>query len=150
LEIIIRALIQRALSGKVTVDRTEIAKIGQGFVILLGISPTDGEQQCLYLVDKIANLRVFEDDNGKMNKSLLDIGGSVLLVSQFTLYANTAKGRRPSYNSAAPPEIAEPLVNRFAEMLIEKGIPTQTGRFGAHMLLDIQNDGPVTISLERQ
>ena len=100
------------------------------------------------MAEKIAVLRIFEDDQGKMNLSVLDIGGSAIVVSQFTLYADTRKGRRPSFTDAAPPELARPLVDRFAELLRQQGVPTQTGEFGATMLVDIANDGPVTIWLE--
>jgi len=115
----------------------------------LGIGRGDSEEQARFLADKVANLRVFEDDQGKMNLSLGDVGGQAIVVSQFTLYADTAKGRRPSFIDAALPEAAEPLVDRFAALLRERGIPTQTGAFGAHMLVEIHNDGPVTIWLER-
>jgi D-tyrosyl-tRNA(Tyr) deacylase len=118
-------------------------------VILLGIGVQDGESQIQYLVEKIANLRIFEDAQGKMNLSLLEVGGAALVVSQFTLYADAAKGRRPSFTDAAAPEIAEPLVARFAELLAAQGISTQTGSFGANMLVEINNDGPVTIWLEK-
>jgi D-tyrosyl-tRNA(Tyr) deacylase len=147
--IIMRALIQRVRRGKVSVDGESVAQIGSGYVILLGIAPGDGEEQARYLTDKIANLRVFEDQAGKMNLSLLEVGGEALVVSQFTLYADTRKGRRPSFTDAALPEIADPLVERFAQLLRGLGITTQTGRFGAHMLVEIENDGPVTIWLER-
>jgi D-tyrosyl-tRNA(Tyr) deacylase len=100
-------------------------------------------------VSKICNLRIFEDDEGKMNLSLIDVKGEAIVVSQFTLYADTRKGRRPSFVHAAPPEVAKPLVDRFVERLISAGVPCQTGKFGAHMLVDIQNDGPVTIWLEK-
>ncbi len=130
-------------------DGRTVAEIGHGAVILLGIGPQDGEEQARYLVDKIANLRIYEDEQGKMNRSLLDTGGEAIVVSQFTLYADTRKGRRPSFTEAAPPEIASPLVERFASMLAEAGVPTQTGEFGAHMLVEIENDGPVTIFMER-
>jgi D-tyrosyl-tRNA(Tyr) deacylase len=126
-----------------------VAEIGPGLVILLGIGPQDGEEQARYLVEKIANLRIFEDDHGKINRSLLDTGGEAIVVSQFTLYADTRKGRRPSFIQAASPNIASPLVDRFAELLNSKGVPTQTGQFGAHMLVEIANDGPVTIWMER-
>ena len=118
-------------------------------VILLGVGPDDGEGELNYLAGKIANLRIFEDDQGKMNLSLLDIGGSAIVVSQFTLFADTRKGRRPSFVGAAAPAIANPLVDRFIEQLNETGVPTQGGEFGAHMLIEIANDGPVTILLER-
>jgi len=144
-----RALIQRVSRGRVSVAGTTIAEIGAGLVILLGVGPHDGEEQARYLVEKIANLRIFEDDEGKMNRSLLEAGGQAILVSQFTLYADTRKGRRPSFTDAAPPEIARPLVERFAAMLRDLGVPTQTGEFGFHMLVEIDNDGPVTILLER-
>ena len=126
-----------------------IAEIGKGLVILVGIGPEDGEPQAQYLAEKIANLRIFADAEGKTNLSCLDVGGEVIVVSQFTLYADTRKGRRPSFINAAPPEIAEPLVERFAKMLEEQGVPTQTGQFGAEMLVEIDNHGPVTIFIER-
>jgi D-tyrosyl-tRNA(Tyr) deacylase len=115
---------------------------------LLGIGPGDGEAQARTLSEKITSLRIFEDEQGKMNRSVMDVGGQALVVSQFTLYADTRKGRRPSFTDAALPEVARPIVERFAEMLRELGIPTQTGKFGAHMLVEIANDGPVTIWLE--
>ena len=144
-----RALIQRVSSGKVSVDDRTIAQIGGGLVILLGVGHGDGEEQALYLAEKIANLRIFEDDQGKTNLSVLDVGGEAIVVSQFTLYADTRKGRRPSFIYAADPDVAAPLVERFAELLRKHGIPTQTGQFGAHMLVEIHNDGPVTIWLEK-
>jgi D-aminoacyl-tRNA deacylase len=144
-----RALIQRVSSGKVTVDDQAIAQIGRGLVILLGIGHGDGEEQAVYLAEKVANLRVFEDEQGKTNLSILDVGGEAILVSQFTLYADTRKGRRPSFTGAALPDLAAPLVERFAELLRGHGVPTQTGQFGAHMLVEIHNDGPVTIWLEK-
>ncbi len=145
-----RAVIQRVSQGRVRVEGRTIAEIGNGVVILLGIAPHDGEEQARYLVEKIAHLRIFEDEQGKINRSLLEIGGSAIVVSQFTLYADTRKGRRPSFTDAAPPEIARPLVDRFAELLIAQGVPTQTGEFGAHMQVEITNDGPVTIWLEKE
>jgi D-tyrosyl-tRNA(Tyr) deacylase len=123
--------------------------MGPGLVILLGIGHGDGEEQAQYLAEKIANLRIFEDEEGKINRSVLDVGGAAIVVSQFTLYADTRKGRRPSFTGAAPPEVASPLVDRFAQMLVEQGVPAQTGEFGAHMIVEISNDGPVTILLER-
>ncbi len=130
-------------------DDQTIAQIGQGLVILLGIGHGDGEEQAVYLAEKIANLRIFEDDQGKTNLSVLDVGGEAIVVSQFTLYADTRKGRRPSFIYAADPDLAAPLVERFAELLRGQGVPTQTGQFGAHMLVEINNDGPVTIWLEK-
>jgi D-tyrosyl-tRNA(Tyr) deacylase len=118
-------------------------------VLLVGVGHGDGEEQARYLAEKVANLRIFEDSAGKMNLSLLDVGGQAIVVSQFTLYADTRKGRRPSYTDAAPPELAEPLVERFGQLLQEQDIHVETGRFGAHMLVEIENDGPVTIILER-
>jgi D-tyrosyl-tRNA(Tyr) deacylase len=144
-----RTVIQRVRNGRVSVAGTTIAEIGAGLVILLGVGPQDGEEQARYLAEKIANLRIFEDEEGKMNRSLLEVGGQAILVSQFTLYADVRKGRRPSFTDAALPEMARPLVERFAALLNGLGVPTQTGEFGAHMLVEIDNDGPVTILLER-
>lgn len=144
-----RVVIQRVREGRVSVDGETIAEIGNGLVILTGIGPEDGEPQAAYLAEKIANLRIFADAEGKTNLSCLDVGGEAIVVSQFTLYADTRKGRRPSFINAAPPEIAEPLVERFAEMLRGQGVPTQMGQFGASMLVEIDNDGPVTIVIDR-
>ncbi len=144
-----RIVLQRVQQGRVTVGGRTVAEIGPGLVILLGIGPDDGEEQAQYLAEKIANLRIFEDQGGKMNQSLLDVGGEAIVVSQFTLYADTRKGRRPSFTDAAPAEIANPLVERFVELLNSKGVATQSGEFGAHMLVEIANDGPVTIWMER-
>jgi D-aminoacyl-tRNA deacylase len=144
-----RALLQRVKSGKVIVEDQTVASIGHGLVVLLGIGHGDTEEQAHFLAEKIATLRIFEDDEGKFNRSILDMGGSAIVVSQFTLYADTRKGRRPSFTDAALPEVAAPLVDKFAELLRAQGVPTQTGVFGAHMLVEIQNDGPVTIWLEK-
>ncbi len=144
-----RALVQRVSSAAVSVGGEGVARISQGIVVLLGIGQNDGEAQAQFLCNKIANLRIFEDADGRMNLSLLDIKGEAIVVSQFTLYADANKGRRPSFVDAAAPEIAEPLVTRFAEMITGLGVPTQTGLFGAHMLVEINNDGPVTIWLEK-
>lgn len=144
-----RVVIQRVDSGSVAVNGKDIAKIKKGLVILLGIGPKDGVEEIDYLVNKIANLRIFEDDKGKINLSILDIGGEAIVVSQFTLYADTRKGRRPSFTDAAPPVIAESLVDLFVKRLVQTGVPTQTGEFGAHMNVKINNDGPVTIWMER-
>ena len=144
-----RVALQRVRCGRVRVNDQSIAEIGLGLVILLGVGPDDGDEQIEYLVNKIANLRIFEDDQGKINRSLLDVGGAAIVVSQFTLYADTRKGRRPSFTDAAPPEIASPLVDQFAGKLAALGVPTQTGEFGAHMQVEIHNDGPVTIWMER-
>jgi D-tyrosyl-tRNA(Tyr) deacylase len=144
-----RALLQRVREGSVTVEGNVIAEIGPGLVILVGIGPEDVNEQIECLSHKIANLRIFEDEEGKMNLSLLDVGGEALVVSQFTLYADTNKGRRPSFTDAAPPDMAEPLVEKFAEQLIKEGVPIQMGEFGASMQVEIHNDGPVTIWMER-
>lgn len=143
-----RAVLQRVRAGRVSVDSRSVAEIGPGMVILLGIGPRDGESQARYLAEKIANLRIYEDEAGKMNRSLLETGGQAIVVSQFTLYADTRKGRRPSFTDAALPDAARPLVERFAELLRQSGVPTQTGEFGAHMLVEIDNDGPVTILMD--
>lgn len=145
-----RVVIQRVSRGVVTVEGKTVAEIGRGVVILVGVGLEDSEEQAAYIAEKIANLRIFEDQDGKMNLSLLDVGGEAIVVSQFTLYADTRKGRRPSFVNAAPPETAEPLVERFAALLAVQGIPTQTGQFGAKMVVKIINDGPVTILIERE
>ena len=144
-----RALIQRVSKASVTVEGQTISSIGKGLLILLGVGHSDGEEQTAFLADKTANLRIFEDEQGKTNLSILDVKGEAIVVSQFTLYADTRKGRRPSFIDAALPEVAEPLVDRFVELLRRHGIPTQTGKFGAHMDVEIHNDGPVTIWLEK-
>jgi D-tyrosyl-tRNA(Tyr) deacylase len=144
-----RALLQRVRSGKVIVDGQTMAEIGRGLVILLGIGLGDGEDEARFLAEKIATLRIFEDQDGKFNRSILDRGGEAIVVSQFTLYADARKGRRPSFTEAAPPETAAPLVEQFALFLRQCGIPTQSGVFGAHMLVSLENDGPVTIWLEK-
>ena len=144
-----RALIQRVSKASVTVEGQNISSIGKGLLILLGIGHGDGDEQATFLAEKTANLRIFEDDQGKTNLSILDVNGEAIVVSQFTLYANTSKGRRPSFIEAALPDVAEPLVSRFAELLRGHGVPTQTGKFGAHMEVEIHNDGPVTIWLEK-
>ena len=144
-----RAILQRVTYGKVTVENTVTAEIGKGLVILLGIGPNDTQAEVDFLADKAAKLRIFEDDAGKMNRSLIDVQGSAIVVSQFTLYADTRKGRRPSFTEAAPPPLASPLVDAFAAALRDLGIPTGQGVFGADMQVQIHNDGPVTILLDR-
>lgn len=144
-----RALLQRVSRASVSVDGQAISAIGKGLLILLGVGHADGEEQAAVLAEKVAHLRIFEDERGKTNLSILDVKGEAILVSQFTLYADTRKGRRPSFTDAGLPEVAETLVDRFAELLRGHGVPTQTGKFGAHMLVEIHNDGPVTIWLEK-
>ena len=144
-----RLLIQRVSKASVTVEGQTISSIGKGLLILLGIGHGDSDDQVTFLAEKVSNLRIFEDERGKTNLSVLDVKGEAIVVSQFTLYADTRKGRRPSFIDAALPDVAEPLVNRFAELLSEHGVPTQTGKFGAHMEVEIHNDGPVTIWLEK-
>ena len=143
-----RVLLQRVRHGRVMVGERNLAEIGTGMVILVGVGPGDEEQQARYLAEKVANLRIFEDEAGKLNRSLLDAAGQAIVISQFTLYADTRKGRRPSFTAAALPEVAAPLVERFAALLRQQGVSVQTGEFGAHMLVEIANDGPVTIWLE--
>jgi D-tyrosyl-tRNA(Tyr) deacylase len=144
-----RALLQRVSKASVKIHGQTISEIGKGLLVLLGVGHKDGEEQVAFLAEKVANLRIFEDEQGKTNLSIQDVRGEVIVVSQFTLYADSRKGRRPSFTDAALPEFAEPLVNQFVELLRGHGIPTQTGQFGAHMLVEIHNDGPVTIWLEK-
>lgn len=144
-----RALVQRVMYGKVSVEGRTVSEIANGLVILVGVGHGDGESQAAWLAEKIANLRIFEDAEGKMNLSVRDVGGSALVVSQFTLYADSQKGRRPSFVEAALPDVAAPLVDKFVEMIRQQGVPAGVGVFGAHMLVEIHNDGPVTIWLER-
>jgi len=144
-----RALIQRVTSGKVTVEGKTVAKIGHGLVILLGIGQEDTEEDAKFLAEKIATLRIFEDSASKFNLSLLDVSGAAIVVSQFTLYGDACKGRRPSFSEAARTEVAAPLVEKFTGFLRFQGVPAQTGIFGAHMLVEIENDGPVTLWLEK-
>jgi D-tyrosyl-tRNA(Tyr) deacylase len=144
-----RALLQRVIKASVTVDNKIVSSIGPGLVVLLGIGHSDGEEQARWLAEKIATLRIFSDAEGKMNLSVQDVKGEAIVVSQFTLFADAQKGRRPSFIDAALPDVASPLVDRFTALLREKGVPTQTGIFGADMLVEIHNDGPVTIWLEK-
>ncbi len=143
-----KALLQRVTGAEVTVDGRVTGRIGQGFVILLGVGGDDGEKDADYLADKMVNLRVFSDDNSKFNLSALLIKAELLVISQFTLLADTSRGRRPSFTEAAPPEMAEKLYNYFIRRASETGLKVQTGVFGAHMLVNIVNDGPVTIMLD--
>lgn len=143
-----KAILQRVRSGSVSVGGKTIAEIQSGLVILLGVGPEDTETEADKLALKLAQMRIFPDENGKMNLSLLDVGGEALVVPQFTLFADTRKGNRPSFVSAGPPEIAKPLTNYFVSVLRNLSVPTGQGEFGAHMLVEIQNDGPVTIMVE--
>lgn len=144
-----RALIQRINNGSVSVDQRIVAgEIGSGLMIFLGVGHEDNQEKAVLLAKKIANLRIFGDENGKMNLSILDIQGQAIVVSQFTLYADTKKGNRPSFINAANPEKADQLVNYFADQLRSFGIPTQQGEFAAHMMVSLVNDGPVTIWIE--
>lgn len=144
-----KALVQRVRRGRVSVEEETLAEIGPGMVILLGVGDQDSEDEARWLAGKCANLRVFVDESGKMNRSLLESGGEALVVSQFTLYGDVSKGRRPSFIHAADPEIAEPLVEKFTGYLRDHGVATSTGIFGANMLVEIENDGPVTLMIER-
>lgn len=144
-----RAILQRVQRGHVAVDGNVVGEIGPGYVILLGVTHQDGPAEVKKLAEKTVQLRVFEDDQGKMNLSALDTGAEILIISQFTLFADARKGRRPSFTDAALPEIAEPLVTQFVAALRSLGITkVQTGVFGAHMRVHIENDGPVTIILD--
>ena len=145
-----RAVIQRVTRASVTVEGRVTGEIGAGLLVLLGVSRTDNPESAAYLAEKIANLRIFSDEAGKMNLSLLDVGGSALLVSQFTLYGDTRGGRRPSYIQAAPPEQASLLYQEFVRSIRSLGVPVQTGVFQAHMQVELVNDGPVTILLDSE
>lgn len=145
-----RALIQRVSQASVSVDGQEVAAIGQGFLVLLGVGQGDGEAQAAWLAKKIAGLRLFEDQAGKMNLSLADVDGAVLAVSQFTLYGDARKGRRPSFGQAASPQQAQALYEKFCHLLAAEGVPVQQGVFQAHMQVALVNDGPVTLWLEKE
>lgn len=143
-----RAVVQRVSRSEVTVDGRTTGKINKGLLVLLGVTHGDTSKDVDYIVDKTINLRIFEDENDKMNLSLKDIGGEMLAVSQFTLYGDCRKGRRPSFTNATAPEEADKLYQEFVKKVSEQGINTETGEFGAHMMVDLVNDGPVTILLE--
>ena len=145
-----RALIQRVCRATVRVEEQVVGQIDRGLLILLGISDTDGLSDMEYVAEKCVNLRIFEDDQGKMNRSLLDTGGQALVVSQFTLHADTRKGRRPSFNRAAPPDIANSIYEQFVQHLRTFGIHTETGVFGAYMQVEIHNTGPVTLMIDSE
>jgi len=143
-----KAVLQRVQYARVVVEGETVGEIGVGLLVLLGAGRDDSEEDVRYIARKVAELRIFSDAEGKFNLSLADVGGSILLVSQFTLYADTRKGRRPSFTDAAPPDIAEALVNRCAQLLREAGVHVEEGRFGAHMDVSLLNDGPVTIIID--
>ncbi len=143
-----RAVVQRVLNAQVTVDGAITGKIEGGLLVLLGVAKTDTAAEVGYLVEKILNLRIFSDAEGKMNLSLLDTNGALLVVSQFTLYGDCRKGRRPSFDSAAPPDLARSLYERFVDLAKARGVPVRTGIFQAHMEVSLVNDGPVTLLVE--
>lgn len=143
-----RAVVQRVQKASVTINGKIVGEINTGLVILLGVRNGDSEDDAKFLADKCVNLRIFADEAGKFNLSALEVGGELLAISQFTLYADTRKGRRPSFIEAAPPEISEPLYEKFVAYLRQSGLEVATGKFGAMMLVEIHNDGPVTIILE--
>ncbi len=143
-----RAILTRVTSASVTIDGQQVGKIGQGFLILLGVGPNDTEKECRYLAEKALGLRIFEDENGKMNLGLEAVQGQVLVVSQFTLYGNCRKGRRPSFTDAADPQLGNAMYERFLAICQELGYPPQHGRFGADMKVESVNDGPITLILD--
>ena len=143
-----RALVQRVSCASVSIDGDEVGRIGCGLVVLVGISREDTEAEARYIADKVVGLRIFDDERGRFDRSALDIGAELLIVSQFTLYGDTRRGRRPSFTNAAPPDQAAPMFERTLEMFRRTGLKMESGRFQAHMLLSIHNDGPVTIILD--
>ena len=143
-----RAVVQKVTSSKVTVDEEVVGQIGSGLLVLLGVTHDDTSKDVDYMIDKITNLRIFEDENGKMNLSLKDVGGEILAVSQFTLYGDCRRGRRPSFSDAARPEVANPLYEEFVKKVKDQGINVGTGKFGAHMMVSYVNDGPETFVLD--
>ena len=143
-----KALVQRVAKASVSVSGEVVGEIGLGLVVFIGVARGDTERDALYLVEKIVNLRIFADEAGKFNLSALETGGEILIISQFTLLADTRKGRRPSFDEAAPPEQAEALVNFFVDSVRDAGLKVETGLFQQHMLVEIHNDGPVTIALD--
>ena len=143
-----RAVIQRVTAASVIVDRAVVGQIGRGLLVLLGVGASDSGAEASLLAEKIAHMRIFSDEEGRFNHSLLDVAGSALVVSQFTLFADTRRGRRPSFSDAAPPEVAAPLVDAFVAGLRRQNVVVATGSFGAHMQVALVNDGPVTIILD--
>jgi D-tyrosyl-tRNA(Tyr) deacylase len=144
----VRAVIQRVLRARVDVGGDAVAEVGRGLCVLLGVAADDGEEEALRLADRVARLRIFENEGGRFDLSVHDVEGEVLVVSQFTLVADTTKGNRPSFSDAARPDVAEPLYERFCESLAAEGVPVARGVFGARMAVDLVNDGPVTIVLD--
>lgn len=144
-----RIVLQRVSRASVTIDGVVRGRIGRGFCLLAAFAHADTPREVDWMADKVAGLRLFPDEAGKMNRSLGEVGGAVLVISQFTLYGNAEKGRRPSFTDAAPPAVAIPLYEAFLVALRERGVPVSTGEFGAHMEVEIHNDGPVTLVLER-
>jgi D-tyrosyl-tRNA(Tyr) deacylase len=143
-----RALIQRVSTASVVVNDEQVGRCGRGLLVFLGVGPEDSEQDARWLAKKIAGLRIFPDGEGRMNLGLTDIAGEALVISQFTLYGDCRKGRRPSFVGSAPPDLAEPLYERFAELLCAEGVPVERGIFGADMKVELLNDGPVTLWIE--
>ncbi len=143
-----RAVVQRVTSGQVSVDAQTVGRVGHGLVVLVGVGREDEDQDALSLADKVCTLRIFEDDAGKMNRSVEDVGGALLAVSQFTLFGDVRKGRRPSFGGAMEPEQAKLLFNRFCGACRERGVAVETGRFREHMVVELSNDGPVTILID--
>lgn len=143
-----RAVVQRVSRAGVSVDGEVVGAVGRGLLVLLGVAPTDTEAGARWLADKVVGLRIFPDDEGKMNRDVTEAGGGVLVVSQFTLYGDCRKGRRPSFIGAAPPEVAEPLYEAFVTAVRAQGVPAATGRFGAMMQVELVNDGPVTLLID--
>jgi D-tyrosyl-tRNA(Tyr) deacylase len=144
----VRVVVQRVSSATVEVDGRVLGQIGEGMVVLVAARHGDGTADADWLAEKLAHLRVFGDETGKMNRSLLETGGEALVISQFTLYGDARKGRRPSFVESAPPDLAAPLIDRVTAGLVARGVRTATGSFGAHMVVTLRNDGPVTIILE--
>ena len=144
-----RAVVQRVSRARVVIGPEVAGEVGRGLLVLLGVTHADTAEQARWLADKVVGLRIFNDDEGKMNRSLAEVGGGMLVVSQFTLYGDCRKGRRPSFVEAAPPETAVPLYEAFVEAVKALGVPAETGRFGANMSVELINDGPVTFILER-
>jgi D-aminoacyl-tRNA deacylase len=145
----VRVVLQRVRNAKVRIGERTAGEIGVGILVLAGFAASDDETAIRWMADRIVGLRIFPDEDGRMNRSLRDVGGAALVVSQFTLYGDSRKGRRPSFVDAAPPEIATPLYERFIAALREEGVPVETGEFGAMMTIELTNDGPVTLILER-